>query len=116
MNRLSIITYAVAALMLASATTVSNAQSGAAAQAASTVAETKASTRDFCNFVPTTQTILQILAIGVPWLQTAQFIAAAICNAIPAQGPDAKRAFIANPPTVYGVPVKGSYVARPAAR
>jgi hypothetical protein len=73
------------------------------------VSDVQAITSTACKFLPTADTIVEIVATGAPEFKIASEIAKAICAAIatPSRAaPGARRAL----PTVAGVPVRGQPV------
>lgn len=70
------------------------------------IAETQSIATQICRFVPTAQTVANILSAGNPALQTAGSIASAICNAVSAT--TARRGAVA--PNVAGVRIAGHFV------
>lgn len=69
------------------------------------IADAQAAAVKVCSFLPTANTVANIIATGSPALNTASAIGDAICAAIaPKAGTDAGK------PTVAGVPVEGQRV------
>lgn len=64
-----------------------------------------------CGFLPTVSVVLALLGTNNPSLQTAQQIAAAICNAVvPPASVAARGAAPRGTPTVAGVVIDGKFV------
>lgn len=61
-----------------------------------------------CAFLPTVETVAQILAGGNPTLQTVTALGDAICAAI--TRPAFVRPGVARVPTVDGVPIRGTHL------
>lgn len=61
-----------------------------------------------CGFLPTIQTVINILAIGNPALITASGIAGAICGAI--NNRSAQSLMGGGKPTIEGVQIDGSFI------
>jgi len=74
----------------------------------SIVAEVQAIATQVCAYVPTAETVLNILGAGIPGLTNATAIADAICKAV--TKPTARRG--ASRPTVAGVAVRGHFVGK----
>lgn len=65
-----------------------------------------------CSFVPTAQTVLDILSLGHPAFATASQIAGAICASVSAPRQARRAGESPAPPTVGGVVVRGRFVGR----
>jgi hypothetical protein len=88
-------------LLLASCSTTQQNQANAI------VTEVEAITQQVCAFIPTAETILSIVALGIPLLATAEGIADAICHAVTAKKGVKGKFAIA---TVHGVRVQGHFI------
>lgn len=72
-----------------------------------TVAQVQAIAQQVCAFVPTAQTVLNIIsALGVPGVGIAGDIASKICTAVTSKS--ARRGAAA--PKLYGVTIRGNFV------
>jgi hypothetical protein len=76
------------------------------------VAQAQHIAQQICAFLPTANTIIEIVNLGVPGLGTAAAIANAICAAVPPPTPQTRRkaAPVAVHGYVLGVPVRGQRV------
>lgn len=63
-----------------------------------------------CSFLPTANTILEILSVGSPALSTASAIANAICAAVVTESRQVRRGTSPKVATVGGVVVRGKFV------
>jgi len=66
-------------------------------------------TAAMCGFLPTAETVLNILALNNPALLLAEQIGAAICRAVT---PSKTLGLVSELPQVGGVPVEGEWVRR----
>jgi hypothetical protein len=85
------------------------------------VSEVIADTQKICRFVPTAETVINIINAGGPLVGTSEQVANAICNAVnqpqpvaaaaPGGPPAAARPRLsaAAPRTLYGVRIKGHF-------
>lgn len=76
------------------------------------VAQAQQVAQQICAFLPTANTVIEIINLGVPGLGTASAIANAICSAVPP--PTVREARRAAPVAVHGyvlgVPVRGQRI------
>lgn len=63
-----------------------------------------------CQFLPTAETVADILVTGDPRLDTASAVARAICAALAPQAPAGVATLFSAPPTVNGVAIRGKPV------
>ena len=98
---------AVAGLALSACTTTSG------TSGSETIAKAQAYARAACQFLPTAETVADIIKAGDARLSTAKAIGDAICAALnPATPGNASALFTRVAPTVDGVAIKGSYVGK----
>jgi hypothetical protein len=93
----------VGALLLGGCTTT-----GTSTSTADIIAQVRQTTVAVCGFLPTIDTVAQILAAGNPSVMIAGTIANAICAAVTATTPPARRRGAV--PTVSGVVIHGRFV------
>jgi len=96
---------AAASLALTACTTTSG------TSGSDTIARAQAYARAACQFLPTAETVADIIKAGDARLSTAKAIADAICLAINPQAPGNASALLTRvAPAVDGVPIKGQHV------
>lgn len=84
---------------------------GISPTAGSFIDQVRAATSAACAFLPTAETVANILATGNPLVSTASTIADAICNAVKPKLVSGKLRR-ATAPSVLGVPVHGKFLTR----
>lgn len=72
---------------------------------APTVTDVQAAAIKVCAFVPTTTTVINLLAAAIPGLSTASALANAICQAVT----PAKAGEVVGTARVHGVPIEGNF-------
>lgn len=77
-----------------------------------TVSKAQAFAKAACSFLPTAETISDIIKVGDPRLATAKAIAAAICDAINPDTPAGIMTLFKPAPTVDGVVIRGEHVGK----
>lgn len=75
-----------------------------------TVAKAQAAAKAACSFLPTAETIADIIAVNDPRLATGTAIANAICNALNPETPAGVMTLFKASPTVDGVVIRGERV------
>lgn len=71
-----------------------------------TIASVQQAAVNSCKFLPTAETVTNIIAAGVPGLSTAALVADAICAAVV---PSSAMAAAPGGPSVGGVAIKGAF-------
>lgn len=75
-----------------------------------TVAKAQAAAKTACSFLPTAETVADIIKANDPALSTAKAIANAICNALNPETPAGIMTLFKAVPTVDGVVIRGERV------
>jgi len=75
-----------------------------------TVAKTQAAAKAACAYLPTAETVADIIKAGDPRLSTAKAIADAICAALNPSTPAGIMTLLKPAPTVDGVVIRGEHV------
>lgn len=74
------------------------------------VNDVRSAAKAACRFLPTAETVAEIIATGDPRLSTASAIARAICAALDPQTPAGIMTLYKAAPTLNGVVIRGEFV------